>query len=221
MPGPGTGPRPGGLETLVYGVRRWPIRRYAAHTCTELKKTKLHSTGWHKKGGTFEKPNKNWRNPTTTKIYWQKLNHYYLPFKIWSMITKMARMSVAEGPCSAVLPTVHGCHYAFKNFPFFWVTLYNCELFHPPRKGINTSPSALTFRLCRALSLNRTNWTLHRNKALNMASNEGRRSVLCGNHCHRQSLLIEHCASLRHAPTARGATQFKVLTIMFFVILFM
>ena len=33
-----------------------------------------------KKTGTFEKPNKNWRNPTK-KIYWQKLNHYNLPFK--------------------------------------------------------------------------------------------------------------------------------------------
>jgi len=29
--------------------------------------------------GTFEKPNKNWRNPRK-KIYWQKLNHYNLPF---------------------------------------------------------------------------------------------------------------------------------------------
>jgi len=33
-----------------------------------------------KKTGTFEKPNKNWRNPRK-KIYWQKLNHYNLPFK--------------------------------------------------------------------------------------------------------------------------------------------
>jgi len=32
-------------------------------------------TGWHKKTGTFEKPNKNWRNPRK-KIYCQKLNHY-------------------------------------------------------------------------------------------------------------------------------------------------
>ena len=32
------------------------------------------------KTGTFEKPNKNWRNPRK-KIYWQKLNHYNLPFK--------------------------------------------------------------------------------------------------------------------------------------------
>jgi len=28
---------------------------------------------------TFEKPNKNWRNPRK-KNYWQKLNHYNLPF---------------------------------------------------------------------------------------------------------------------------------------------
>ena len=33
-----------------------------------------------KKTGTFEKPNKNWRNPRK-KNYWQKLNHYNLPFK--------------------------------------------------------------------------------------------------------------------------------------------
>jgi len=32
-------------------------------------------TGWYKKTGTFEKPNKNWRNPRK-KMYWQKLNHY-------------------------------------------------------------------------------------------------------------------------------------------------
>ena len=32
------------------------------------------------KKGTFEKHNKNWRNPRR-KIYWQKLNHYNLPFK--------------------------------------------------------------------------------------------------------------------------------------------
>ena len=39
------------------------------------------------------------------------------------MITKMARLSVAQGPCSAVLPTVHGCHNAFQKFPFFFVSL--------------------------------------------------------------------------------------------------
>ena len=33
-----------------------------------------------KKTGTFEKPNKNWRNPRK-KNYWQKLNHYNLHFK--------------------------------------------------------------------------------------------------------------------------------------------
>jgi len=36
-------------------------------------------TEWHKKTGTFEKPNKNWRN-LRKKMYWQKLNHYNLPF---------------------------------------------------------------------------------------------------------------------------------------------
>jgi len=35
---------------------------------------------WHKKTGTFEKPNKNWINPRK-KIYWQRFNHYNLPFK--------------------------------------------------------------------------------------------------------------------------------------------
>ena len=38
------------------------------------------NTEWHKNTGTFEKPNKKWRNPRK-KIYWQKLNHYNLPFK--------------------------------------------------------------------------------------------------------------------------------------------
>ena len=32
-------------------------------------------TEWNKKNGTFENPNKNWRNPRK-KIYSQKLNHY-------------------------------------------------------------------------------------------------------------------------------------------------
>jgi len=42
----------------------------------------------------------------------------------WSMITKMlVWLSVAQGPCSTVLPTVHGCHYAFQKFPFFGVIL--------------------------------------------------------------------------------------------------
>jgi len=35
------------------------------------------------------------------------------------MISKMAMLSVAQGHCSALLPTVHGCHYAFQKFPFF------------------------------------------------------------------------------------------------------
>jgi len=36
-------------------------------------------TGDTKKTRTFEKPNKNWRNPRK-KNYWQKLNNYNLPF---------------------------------------------------------------------------------------------------------------------------------------------
>ena len=41
-------------------------------TCTE----------WHKKTGTFgKKTNKNWWNSRKKKNYWQKLNHYNLPFK--------------------------------------------------------------------------------------------------------------------------------------------
>ena len=31
----------------------------------------------------------------------------------------MERLSVAQDPCSAVLATVHGCHYEFQKFPFF------------------------------------------------------------------------------------------------------
>jgi len=41
--------------------------------------TMKQCTGWHKKTGTLEKPNKNWRNQRKN-IYWQKLNHYNLPF---------------------------------------------------------------------------------------------------------------------------------------------
>ena len=45
----------------------------------ELHFYKFYVQGDTKKTGTFEKPNKNWRNPT--KKFWQKLNHYNLPFK--------------------------------------------------------------------------------------------------------------------------------------------
>jgi len=57
------------------------------------------------------------------------------------MTTNMTRLSVAQGPCSSVLPTVHGCHYAFQNFPFFCVILYI---------DINQKQSNTTFfiRLC-------------------------------------------------------------------------
>jgi len=35
---------------------------------------------------------------------------------------------VVYSSCSAVLPTVRGCHYAFQKFPFFCVTLYMCAV---------------------------------------------------------------------------------------------
>jgi len=44
----------------------------------------------------------------------------------------MASLSVAQGPCSAVLPTVHDCHYAFQKFPFFCVTLYFTKYIYRP-----------------------------------------------------------------------------------------
>ena len=31
----------------------------------------------------------------------------------------MAKLSVAQSPWPAVLPTAHGCHYAFQKYPFF------------------------------------------------------------------------------------------------------
>ena len=34
----------------------------------------------------------------------------------------MARLSLAQGPCSAVLPTVRGCHYAFQKVPRSFVS---------------------------------------------------------------------------------------------------
>ena len=96
---------------LVYGTIRWlEISIFITSSHVIQDDTQKRELLW--------KPNKNWSNPAK-KIYWQKLNHYYLPFKIWSMITKMARLSVAQGPCSAVLPTVHSCHYVFQKFPFF------------------------------------------------------------------------------------------------------
>jgi len=36
----------------------------------------------------------------------------------------MSENYVAQGPSFAVLPTVHGYHYAFKKFQFFCVILY-------------------------------------------------------------------------------------------------
>jgi len=51
-------------------------------------------------------------------------------------------LSVAQGPCSAVLPTVHGCHYAFQKFPFFCVTLY--MWFGEPHPPTESSPTRLS-----------------------------------------------------------------------------
>ena len=71
--------------------------------------------------------NGNFWKPFQTIIVFVK--HFYGESTLltvhWSMITRMmARLSVAQGPCSVVLLTVHGCHYAFQMFPFFCVTLY-------------------------------------------------------------------------------------------------
>jgi hypothetical protein len=57
----------------------------------------------------------------------------------------MARLSVAQVPCSAVLPTVHGCHYAFQKFPFFCVTLYMGVLVDCMCKGANACISYQSF----------------------------------------------------------------------------
>ena len=57
------------------GTASW-LSRLAIATNWNLflfRKYKLY-TEWHKKTGTFEKPNKNWRN-SRKKNYWQKLNH--------------------------------------------------------------------------------------------------------------------------------------------------
>jgi len=72
------------LVSLLLISRRTEIRndiakgqRYSYETSAIFSLSR--GTEWHKKTGTFEKPNKNWRNPRK-KIYWQKLNHYNLPF---------------------------------------------------------------------------------------------------------------------------------------------
>ena len=65
-----------------------------------------------------------WKTNKTKTFLWRKhaVDHSTDPWLL------MARLSVALGPCSAVLPTVHGCHYAFQKFPFFCVTLYQRNL---------------------------------------------------------------------------------------------
>ena len=47
----------------------------------------------------------------------------------WTITTCLLRDSNPDYQCLKItscrwLPTVHGCHYAFQNFPFFCVTLY-------------------------------------------------------------------------------------------------
>ena len=66
----------------VQNLRFWLGRRRikAAEISHFLLIMQYNYTEWHKKNGNFEKPNKNWRNPRK-KNYWQKLNHYNLPFK--------------------------------------------------------------------------------------------------------------------------------------------
>ena len=59
---------------ILHGIRMW-LRKFTVLT---IGSAKIQNDT--KKTGTFEKPNKNWRNPRK-KFYWQKLNHYNLPFK--------------------------------------------------------------------------------------------------------------------------------------------
>ena len=56
------------------------IRNYQTYPTTPSLPIHTYIYRWHKKTGTFENPNKNWRNPRK-KNYGQKLNHYNLPFK--------------------------------------------------------------------------------------------------------------------------------------------
>ena len=63
-----------------YVIHIKKINIYSIYYTIACKVNQTFNTEWHKKKGTFEKPNKNWRNPRK-KIYWQKLNHYNLPFK--------------------------------------------------------------------------------------------------------------------------------------------
>ena len=76
------------LFTHVFMAMSW--RKFTVSTNTEfLAKFTLGGNGaivvliqgdTHKKTETFERPNKNWRNPAKKK-YWQKVNHYNLRFK--------------------------------------------------------------------------------------------------------------------------------------------
>ena len=74
---------------LIYKIRMMDkLQIHTLKRCIILSSNKFKlqlwhrhiNTEWQKKKQTFEKHNKNWRNPRK-KIYWQKLNHYNLPFK--------------------------------------------------------------------------------------------------------------------------------------------
>ena len=56
------------------------------------------------------------------KIYWQKLNHYNLPFKRQYSILSMFENYVLYTASSSTYAFFH-CHYAFQKFPFVCVTL--------------------------------------------------------------------------------------------------
>ena len=68
-------------SNLLNWISKAGLRVVYDHTSSNfIRNVTVIYTEWHKKTETFEKPNKNWRNPRK-KIYWQKLNHYNLPFK--------------------------------------------------------------------------------------------------------------------------------------------
>jgi hypothetical protein len=96
------------------------IAWYAIHVQTQIKKLCCY-TDWHKKAGTFEKPNKNWKNQKKKKIIDRN----------WTITTCLLRESNPNYQClkitscrwhSSTYAFFH-CHYAFQKFPFFCVTL--------------------------------------------------------------------------------------------------
>ena len=52
---------------IIFALKRFPT------TTKHVEQTRFpqlrFSTGWHKKTGTIEKPNKNWRNPQKKKLF--------------------------------------------------------------------------------------------------------------------------------------------------------